>query len=55
MELTNTSRGDRQRNGIASASGCIVTANPGPDVRGSPSFWYLGCPMAFRRLARVIA
>ncbi len=30
---------------LVSAPGCIVIANPGPDVRGSPSFWYLGCPM----------
>jgi hypothetical protein len=34
---------------------CIVRPNPGPLVRGSPSCWYFDEPIAFRRLAMVIA
>jgi hypothetical protein len=55
MLLTNTVRGWRQASGSASASGCMVAPNPGPEVRGSPSFWYLGWPIAFSRRARVSA
>lgn len=39
MLLTNTLRGFRQPNGSSSAASCVVGANPGPLVRGSPSFW----------------
>jgi hypothetical protein len=55
MESTNTSRGVRHVYGKTSASGCTVIPKPGPEVRASPSFWYFGAPMAFRRLARVNA
>ena len=37
MELTNTRRGLRHRSGASTTSGCIVTPNPGPLVRESPS------------------
>src|SRR6266568_1378865 len=47
----NTSLGSRHRRGMLSASGCTVAANPGPDVRGSPSFWYFGWPIALSRRA----
>jgi hypothetical protein len=30
---------------MLSASGWIVAAKPGPDVRGSPSLWYFGWPI----------
>ena len=54
-EFTNTKRGVRHRSGSVKADGCMVTANPGPDVLGSPSFWYFCAPMAFKRLERVRA
>jgi hypothetical protein len=37
MLFTNTLRGVRHRSGSASTSACIVTPNPGPLVRESPS------------------
>jgi len=55
MELTKTIRGVRHFNGWSSELGCMVTAKPGPDVRGSPSFWYFSAPIAFRRFDRVRA
>jgi len=55
IESTNTSRGSRQLPGMCKAFGCTVTANPGPDVRGSPSCWYFGWPIAFRRPASASA
>jgi len=55
IEFTNTLRGVRHRSGTASVSACTVTPNPGPLVRGSPSRWYLGWPIAFSRLAIVSA
>jgi hypothetical protein len=51
MELTNTVRGLRHDMGSVSVSGCTVSAKPGPEVNGLPSFWYLGEPMALSRLA----
>jgi hypothetical protein len=51
MLFTNTLRGVRQRSGSVIASSWTVTPKPGPDVRGSPSFWYFAEPMAFNRLA----
>jgi hypothetical protein len=35
--------------------GWRATPNPGPEVRGSPSVWYFGWPIAFSRLASVAA
>ena len=32
-----------------------MSLNPGPLVRGSPSFWYFACPIARSRLASVSA
>lgn len=55
MELTNTSRGVLHRRGASSVSGWVVTANPGPEVRGSPSRWYFAEPMALSRRASVSA
>jgi hypothetical protein len=55
MLSTKTFLGLRQRSGSSSASGCNVTPNPGPDVRGSPSVWYFDCPMALSRPASVRA
>ncbi len=55
IELTNTRSGCRHRSGTVSVSGWIVSANPGPLVRGSPSCWYLAWPIALRRLAMAIA
>jgi hypothetical protein len=55
IESTNTSLGWRQLRGMLSACGWTVTANPGPEVRGSPSFWYFGWPIAFSRRARAKA
>ena len=55
MLLTNTSRGVRQVYGSCSASGWMVIPKPGPEVRGSPSCWYLAAPMALSRLASVSA
>jgi hypothetical protein len=52
MLFTNTSRGERQRNGSIRARSCSVTPKPGPLVRGSPSRWYFGCPIRFSRTAR---
>jgi hypothetical protein len=37
MLFTKTLRGVRHRNGSSSTSACMVTPNPGPLVRGSPS------------------
>jgi hypothetical protein len=45
----------RQCNGSVNASSWNVTPKPGPDVRGSPSFWYFADPIAVNRLARVSA
>jgi hypothetical protein len=42
MLSTNTTLGLRQRNGSRSTASCMATPNPGPLVRGSPSFWYFG-------------
>lgn len=55
MLLTKMTRGDDHRRGISSAEGCSVIAKPGPLVRGSPSSWYFGLPIAFKRLARASA
>ena len=55
IELTNTTRGSRHRNGAASVASWVVTPNPGPDVRGSPSFWYFADPMLLSRFANVRA
>src|SRR5437667_8712797 len=55
MELTKTTRGSRHRYGNARSDSWTVTPNPGPDVRGSPSAWYLADPIAFNRLARANA
>jgi len=55
IEFTNTLRGVRHRSGSVSASSCMVTPNPGPLVRGSPSRWYLAWPIAFSRFASVSA
>jgi hypothetical protein len=55
IEFTKTTRGFRHRNGSSSVCGCIVTAKPGPEVLGSPSFWYFSEPIAFKRFANVIA
>ena len=38
IEVANTSLGLRQRSGSVSAPSWNVTPNPGPLVRGSPSF-----------------
>ena len=51
MLLTKTSLGVRHVYGKSRASGWTVIPKPGPDVRGSPSFWYFSAPMAFSRLA----
>jgi hypothetical protein len=40
---------------MSRVSSWTVKANPGPLVLGSPSFWYFGCLIAFRRFARVRA
>jgi hypothetical protein len=55
MLLTKTSLGVRQVYGKSRASEWTVIPKPGPDVRGSPSFWYFSAPIAFSRLARVKA
>jgi hypothetical protein len=55
MELTKTVVGFRQRSGSVSASGWTASPKPGPEVRGSPSVWYLAWPMPLRRFAKVIA
>jgi hypothetical protein len=55
MELTNTRLGLRHSSGMLSAPGWAVRAKPGPEVRGSPSFWYFAEPMALSRLAIVRA
>ena len=55
MLSTKTFRGLRHLSGSSSASGWSVTPNPGPEVRGSPSVWYFGWPIAFSRLANVRA
>jgi hypothetical protein len=55
MLLTNTVLGVRQVYGSPNAVLWVVTPNPGPDVRGSPSVWYLAAPMALRRLAKARA
>jgi hypothetical protein len=55
MLFTNTLRGFRHRSGSDSTSACIVTPNPGPLVRESPSRWYFAWPIAFSRLASVSA
>ncbi|GGU11136.1 hypothetical protein GCM10010272_65260 [Streptomyces lateritius] len=55
IEFTNTVRGLFHPYGTSRASGCRVTSNPGPDVRGSPSFWYFAAPIAFNRFAKVRA
>jgi hypothetical protein len=55
IELTNTLRGARQRNGSVMAISWTVTPKPGPLVRKSPSFWYFADPIAFSRLAMVSA
>src|SRR5437764_610767 len=44
-----------QPRGTRSASGCTVRPKPGPEVRGSPSFWYFADPMALSRFASVSA
>jgi hypothetical protein len=41
--------------GTDNAAGCTVTANPGPELRGSPSRWYLADPIAFNRFASLSA
>ena len=55
MLFTNTVRGVRHRFGRLSAPGWTAKPKPGPLVRGSPSCWYFGLPMAFNRLASVSA
>ncbi|GAA0698909.1 hypothetical protein GCM10009536_34560 [Streptomyces thermocarboxydus] len=55
MEFTNTVHGLFHPYGTENASGCTVRPNPGPDVRGSPSAWYLGDPTVFSRFASVNA
>jgi hypothetical protein len=55
IEFTKMRRGFFQRSGSVRASGWTVRPKPGPEVRGSPSFWYLACPMPLRRLAMVRA
>jgi hypothetical protein len=55
MLLTKTSLAVRQAYGKSRASEWTVIPKPGPDVRGSPSFWYFTASMAFSRLARVKA
>jgi hypothetical protein len=51
MLSTNSSLGLRHLSGSASASSCMATADPGPEVRGSPPVWYLAWPIAFGRAA----
>jgi hypothetical protein len=55
MLFTNHCVGLRRRSGTVSASGWTASPKPGPLVRGSPSFWYLACPIPLRRLAIVRA
>ncbi len=55
MLFTNTIRRPDQEYGNRKASGWIVKPNPGPDVRGSPSFWYLAWPIALSRFASASA
>lgn len=55
IELTNTLRGLRHLSGSVRTSSCRATPNPGPDVRGSPSVWYRGEPIALSRFAIVRA
>ncbi len=55
IEFTNTVRGVLHAYGSNSDSGCTATPKPGPLVRGSPSFWYFGAPIALSRFDRVIA
>lgn len=55
IEFTNATRGERQVYGSDSASGWIVSPNPGPDVRGSPSAWYFSLPIALSRFDSVSA
>jgi hypothetical protein len=51
IELTNTIRGSRYRNGRLRSPSWRETPKPGPEVRGSPSVWYFADPIAFRRFA----
>jgi phage FluMu protein gp41 len=51
MLLTNTTRGSRHRNSAVSVCSWVVTPNPGPEVRGPPSFWYFADPIPFSRQA----
>ena len=55
IELTKTVLGAAHRFGRSRASGWRVRPKPGPEVRGSPSRWYFGMPMAFSRFDRVRA
>jgi len=55
IELTNTTRGSRHRNGAVKVCSWVATPNPGPLVRGSPSFWYFADPIPFNRFANVSA
>jgi hypothetical protein len=55
IELTNTSRGSRHRNGRLRSPSWRATPKPGPEVRGCPSVWYFADPIAFRRFASVSA
>ena len=48
MEFTKISRGDVHDRGTSRVSGWRVSLKPGPLVRGSPSFWYLAAPIAFK-------
>src|SRR5215218_4815616 len=45
IELTKITRGRRHLVGVCNSLGWIVTAKPGPLVLGSPSRWYLACPI----------
>ena len=49
IEFTKISLGALQPLGTSSAEGWTVSLKPGPLVRGSPSSWYFGEPIALSR------
>jgi len=55
MLLTKIRSGWCKPCGVVRVSGCSVSPNPGPEVRGSPSTWYFADPIALSRRAIVRA